>query len=74
MFDAGLELHPLLFHLLMQTVTKPQHRTPAMNATSRQRTAVMAAVAAVGKLVSEAEIRIEKRKMEQMRSEVKRMK
>ena len=46
----------------MQTVTKPQHRTPAMNATSRQRTAIMAAVAAVDKLVSGAEIRIEERK------------
>ena len=44
-----------------------------MNATSKQRTAVMAAVAAVDRLVSGAEIRIEERKMEQMRSEVKRM-
>ena len=74
MFDAGLELCPLLFNLLMQTVTKPQHRTPATNAISRQRTAVMAAVAAVDKVESGAETRIEERKMEQMRSEVKRMK
>ena len=73
MFDAGLKLCLLLFHLLLQTVTKPQHRTPATNATSKQRTAVMAAVAAADRLVSGAEIRIEERKMEQMRSEVKRM-
>ena len=52
MFDGGLELCPFLFHLLMQTVTKAQHRAPAMNATSRQTTAVMAMVAEVDRLLS----------------------
>ena len=58
----------------MQTVTKPQHRTPVLNPTSRQITAVMVAVAAVDRLLSGTGVRIEERKMEQMRSEVKRMK
>ena len=49
-FGAGLELRLFLFHLLMQTVSNT-HTVPAMNATSRQATTVIAAVAAVDRLL-----------------------
>ena len=48
-----------MFHLLMQTVSNTPHTVPAMNATSRQRTAVMAAVAAVDRLLSRTGVRID---------------
>jgi len=59
-FGAGLELCPFLFHLLMQTVSNTPHTVPAMNATSRQSTAVMAMTAAVDKLFSGTEIKSRK--------------
>ena len=58
MFGAGLEPHLFLFHLLMQTVSNTPHTVPAMNVASEQTIVVMAAVAAVDRLLSGTGVRI----------------